>query len=85
MGGDPDQITEEMRPVNTQSFGLIYTSPLMLLTHRLTTVEFSKSKWSPSYTVSFIPSLRKKRYNRKMAGFCHKYALIIVDCLGSLH
>lgn len=37
MGGDPDLITEEMRPVNAQSFGLIYTSALMPLTHRFTT------------------------------------------------
>lgn len=37
MGGDPDLISEEMRPVNAQSFGLIYTSPLTLLTHRFDT------------------------------------------------
>lgn len=42
MGGDPDQITEEMRPVNAQSFGLIYTSPLMLLVHRLGTEQFRR-------------------------------------------
>ncbi|KAF0046532.1 hypothetical protein F2P81_000165 [Scophthalmus maximus] len=26
-GGDPDLISEEMRPVNAQRFGLFYTSP----------------------------------------------------------
>lgn len=44
MGGDPDLISEEMRPVNAQSFGLIYTSPLMLLTHRLATEKFRRGK-----------------------------------------
>lgn len=44
MGGDPDLITEEMRPVNAQSFGLIYTSPVMLLTHRLATEEFREEE-----------------------------------------
>lgn len=44
MGGDPDAITEEMRPGKAQSFGLVHTSPLMLLTHRLATEDFTKSK-----------------------------------------
>lgn len=44
MGGDPDAITEEMRPGKAQSFGLIHTSPFVLLTHRLATEDFAKSK-----------------------------------------
>lgn len=77
MGGDPDLITEEMRPVNAQSFGLIYTSPLMLLTHRLTTEEFYKSKCSPS---SFESLLLSVQLHSKLL---HKSAIMMLDCLGS--
>lgn len=74
MGGDPDLITEEMRPVNAQSFGLIYTSPLMLLTHRLTTEEFYKSKCSPSSLESLLLSVQL--YSKLL----HKSAIMILDC-----
>lgn len=85
MGGDPDLITEEMRPVNAQSFGLIYTSPLMLLTHRLATDEFWRRR---GRRVNGLPiwSLyvwAQEKYNRSVPKLLHKSALMMLHCLGS--
>lgn len=83
MGGDPDLITEEMRPVNAQSFGLIYTSPLMLLTHRLATEEFRRRRGrrvnaSSVWTLYFYSEFRKQ-YNRLVSKLLHKSVMMIVQ------
>lgn len=63
MGGDPDLISAEMKPVNAQSFGLIYTSPLMLLTHQLATEEFRRRRGrqvNSLYMISLLQLIRSK-------------------------